>query len=1229
MKPVPPTAALALLLPTLAFVSAADGALPTATVTGSATICAGQTTEIRADLAGTGPFTVTWSDGFVDLGVVAAASRHLVTPAATTVYTVTSVSDPGGTDAGTGSATVTVLSAAAPIAVITAPSPVAPASAGLSAGIPDAGAGATYAWTITNGSITAGQGTASITYSVGGLGKSLLGVTVASPGGCSATGATWTWVGADPDASLHVSRLAGASGGAAWFDGPLATARFLFPSGVASDAAGNVYVLESSWGRVRKVSPSGRVSTLAGLAGAWGAVDGRGPLARFSVPDGIAVSASGTVYVADTGNHTIRRILPSGEAALFAGAAGAIGSADGDPEVARFYSPRGVAVDAAGTLYVADTGSHTIRKITPAGAVSTLAGQAGSYGTANGNGSAARFRNPGGVAVDGSGNVYVADTGNHAIRRITPAGDVTTLAGTPGSPGSADADAAQAQFRAPTALVVDGTGNVLVADTGNLTIRLVSTSGAVSTLAGVAREPGNADGAGSDARFTSPSGIALEPAGTFVVSDSRSVRRMTSAGVVTTVTGVTDAPIGYADGTGADARFSYPAALASDSHGNLFVADSWDNVVRKVAPSGATTTFAGVTGDCAFVDGPPEIARFCFPLGIAVDAADNVYVSDTWNGAIRKVTPEGVVTTLAGGSLCESCDGTGRAAGFSEPWGLTVDPAGNVWVADSANQTIRRITPSGVVTTVAGSVGGLGYADGTGSAARFYWPAGVAADRHGNVYVADSENRRIRKVTGEGVVTTLLGPLVANPVGIQVSGSGNVYFGGYNAAIYRATPSGVATPVAGGSGVGGAAEGTGSAALLGSDEGLALRPNGDLAFSDVSARSIWQGVPSLPDTATIDAVSAPIGQTRQLGVAPSTATSWYWELVRTESASTAALSATNVPNPTFTPDVPGLYRFRLTASDGVRKSMTIVSLHAGLPAPSVLVTGGGVYCPGANVTVRMAASGIPPLTITWSDGDVWTDVYLASGWKTVMASTSTILSVTSVTDVTGVTGTGTGAAVIDVRPVLSTPVITTLPFVGSGSPNRRASVAARAGSTYSWGIGGGMITSGSDQSEVTFTAGTGNRLTLYLTESSPGACAPVSASAAVQVLPAGSAMQFYAVAPCRVLDSRDASGPTLGQPLAGGDALAVSVAGACGISPTAKAVAANVTATQPAASGHLVVFPGGDAEPSSSTVHFAAGRTRASSTQLKLSSSGAGTVAVRNASSGSTHVLLDVSGYYE
>ena len=229
-------------------------------------------------------------------------------------------------------------------------------------------------------------------------------------------------------------------------DGTGSAARFYFPNGVAVDSAGNVYVADTNNYTIRKITPSGVVSTLAGLAGSPGSADGTGSAARFNDPYGVAVDSAGNVYVADTGNNTIRKITPSGVVSTLAGLAGSIGSADGTGSAARFFQPYGVAVDSAGNVYVADTNNNTIRKITPSGVVSTLAGLAGSFGSADGTGSAARFYYPEGVAVDSAGNVYVADTGNDTIRKITPSGVVSTLAGLAGSIGSADGTGSAARF---------------------------------------------------------------------------------------------------------------------------------------------------------------------------------------------------------------------------------------------------------------------------------------------------------------------------------------------------------------------------------------------------------------------------------------------------------------------------------------------------------------------------------------------------------------------------------------------------------------------------------------------------------------------------------------------------------------------------------------------------------------------------------------------------------------
>lgn len=817
---------------------------------------------------------------------------------------------------------------------------------------------------------------------------------------------------------------------------------------------------------------------------------------------------------------------------------------------------------------------------------------------------------------------------------------MTTLAGVPRASGSLDGVATQAHFRNPGAVAVDGAGSVFVADTGNSTIRLIS-SGEVTTLAGVAGTLGGEDGAGSAARFAAPTGITLEAAGTFVISDSRSVRRMTATGVVSTVAGRTKAIPGFADGAGPHARFSYPTDVVADGAGNAFVVD-YNHAIRKVSRTGVASTFAGAAQECGFVDGPAAVARFCQPYGIAADASGALYVADMSNNAIRKVSPAGVVTTLAGDGWDGSRDGAGRLARFYEPWGIAVDAAGNVWVADSSNHTVRKITPSGVVTTVAGLAGYSGSSDGTGSAARFKDPAGVAVDRHGNAYVADYGNSTIRKVTPAGVVTTLAGSpgwngsedgtgsaaRFSHPTGLRVDGSGSIYVAdSANAAIRKLTPDGVVTTLVGSTGSTGGADGTGRAAQIGTPQGVAVLHSGGLVLTDRWSHALWVGVPSLPDAATIDSPTGSVGTIRQLGVSPGTATTWLWEIVRTEAASTAALSSTTISNPTFTPDVAGTYRFRLTASDGDAKSITLVSLFVDMPPPTAHVTGGGLFCPGEYVPVRVDLTGIPPMTVGWSDGEVWNDVRSAVGWRGLTADSSTTLSVVSVSDATG-PGIATGSAVIEVPAPTATPVVQAPATVGAGSPNRRASTVSHPGSTYSWSIVNGTITSGWGTSEVVFTGGEPGPLTLTVQETATGQCLSAKATASVTVLPVGSATLFYAVTPCRVLDTRENPGLTGGEPVEGGATALVHVAGTCGIPAAARAIAANVTVTQPAAPGQLVLYPADEPKPVASTVSFPAGRTRASNAQLKLSTDGLGQLAIANESAGPAHVILDVSGYY-
>ncbi|MEI6781111.1 MAG: cadherin-like beta sandwich domain-containing protein, partial [Verrucomicrobiota bacterium] len=690
-----------------------------------------------------------------------------------------------------------------------------------------------------------------------------------------------------------VTTLAG-SGEPGFANGSGATAQFNNPSGVAVDAGGTNYVADQSNQRIRKVSPEGVVTTLAGSY--MGLVNGNGEAARFDTPMDVAVDASGTVYVADQGNNCIRKITAAGDVTTLAGSATKTsGFTDGNGAAARFQTPRGVAVDASGNVYVADYGNNCIRKITAAGEVTTLAGT-NTASFADGTGAAARFDGPASVAVDASGNVYVADRGNNRIRKVSPAGVVTTLAGS-GTLDFADGPATSAMFKNPSGVAVDADGNVYVADYGNHRIRKIGPGPlplvlAQSGLTGTSELPANlpitgllpgttyyyaavASNAvgtvyGSFLTFTTPStnaslsGLALSggtlapafaastvsytatvpnattsitvtptvaQANATITVNGNNVTSGTASGSVSLTLGVntiavvvtaqdgmttkgytvavtllpavptattvaatailstgatlhstinpggyadaffqlgtsTNAGVvvstfagsgtgGFADGTGAAAQFNAPNGVALDSAGNTYVADNSNNRIRKITPAGVVTTLAG-SGTAGFADGTGTAAQFNVPNGVAVDSAGTVYVADNNNNRIRKITPAGVVTTLAGTNISDFADGTGTAAHFRNPAGVAVDSAGSVYVGDSMNNRIRKITSAGVVTTLAGTNTGA-FANGTGAAAQFNYPYGVAVDASGNVYVADAWNHCIRQVTPAGVVTTLAG----------------------------------------------------------------------------------------------------------------------------------------------------------------------------------------------------------------------------------------------------------------------------------------------------------------------------------------------------------------------------------------------------------------------------------------------------------------------------------------
>ncbi|OQP44886.1 hypothetical protein A4H97_08810 [Niastella yeongjuensis] len=317
--------------------------------------------------------------------------------------------------------------------------------------------------------------------------------------------------------------------------------------------------------------------------------------------------------------------------------------------------------------------------------VSTYAGS-GTAGLLNGPATDAQFRNPEGVAIDAQGNLIVADRQNHTIRKISTTGDVTTIAGD-GTAGFADGAAATAKFSSPWKVALDKQGNIFVADRDNFKIRKITPAGVVSTLAG--------------------------------------------------------STAGFADGTGGAAKFMQPLDVVADDQGNVYVADNTSHRIRKVTAAGVVTTLAG-DGTAGYQDGNGTATKFRNPSGLTLDPDGNIIVADRLNHRIRKITPAGVVTTVAGAGTSGLQEGDALTAKFADPYGVEVDAAGNILVAELTNARIRQVSISGQVTTLAGS--SAGFADGLSNSAKFNQPTDLAVAADGKIYVAEVTNHRIRAI---------------------------------------------------------------------------------------------------------------------------------------------------------------------------------------------------------------------------------------------------------------------------------------------------------------------------------------------------------------------------------------------------------------------------------------------------------------------------------------------------
>ncbi|MDB5101114.1 MAG: hypothetical protein JWM80_5535 [Cyanobacteria bacterium RYN_339] len=574
-----------------------------------------------------------------------------------------------------------------------------------------------------------------------------------------------------------ISTVAGGGVSVAASVNPATGAALNAPFDLVGDAAGNVFFTEGGSGRVRRLDPTGALTTLTTLATPKAlAIDRANKL--LWVEDGTQVRLISNIYAAPslagspvyTSPSTVRGLafdqvgtlfIAEGAAAgtafvriqrLPVGNSGSVltgrqteaiaGTGASSGLVSDYVAPTTVIANAltqllagaghewlhldssasnlpgviGSTLYMASNYTAQFAQVlrldprspvdptpTPVppqaptpppvngGVVTTFAGSNAVGGSTDGAGTAAQFQQPKGVAADANGNVYVADYSNNTIRKITPAGAVTTYAGTPGGGSTVDGQGAAARFNQPAAVAVDANGVVYVAERG--AIRKIDTSANVTTLAGNGNV-GGANGTGAAARFYNPGGLCVDVNGTVWVADAQNkcIRKVTAAGVVTTFAGVMGNG-GYRDGVGTGAQFRQVLGIAQDYLGNLYVADSNNNVIRKIAPDATVTTYSG-SNRSGYVDGTKASALFNRPSGVAMDAGGFLYVADQYNNCLRKVTPTGTVSTLAGlGGCCNNdvTDGTGTVARFDRPYGLVILPNALLYVGDTNNNTIRKV----------------------------------------------------------------------------------------------------------------------------------------------------------------------------------------------------------------------------------------------------------------------------------------------------------------------------------------------------------------------------------------------------------------------------------------------------------------------------------------------------------------------------------------------------------
>ncbi len=694
-------------------------------------------------------------------------------------------------------------------------------------------------------------------------------------------------------AALLLTALAVGPGLAGANTGPVQAiaAEISLVDGIAVDQKGNIYISRREHNIVNRIDPQGMMTRFAGSGVSGFAGDG-GPAvdAQLKKPAGLAADSSGNVYIADRDNHRVRKVDSKGRITTVAGTGTAGFSGDGGPAVsASLNLPSALAFDSKGNLYIADRSNERIRKVDSKGNIQTYAGNGneGYHGDA-GPATEAELSKPFGIAFDANDNLYIADRGNNRVRKVSARGTITTLAGDGGFFFMGDnGPAYRASVAGPTGVVADKEGNVYIADRNNNRIRVVDSQGMIRTVVGTGQQSYNGDSElARDTNLHLPFGLTLDPEGRLLIIDRSHyrIRRVDIArGKVETVAGNGLKKFGGDGGPATGAKLSFPHGMFVDKDDNLIFSDKAHFRIRKISPDGVINTLAGNGNRGSLGDGGPALDAslysvtmlapnsagdiyFLSPSGfvslirkitpdgivhhvldtgdekyqksilaakrglsmksdivpitnfadLVFDAKDNLYITDRLNHQIRKLDPSGNIVTIAGigDSDYVGDGGPAREAAFRDPQALAMDAAGNLYVADAANNRIRKIDTQGIITTIAGN----GDHDDTGDGGPAL-EAGIrsmdylAVSPAGELHIVESNTHRIRKITKDGHIMAVAGrgvqgyfgdggpaekAMLKNPAAIAFDSKGNMYISDMgNNRIRKVDASGVITTHAG------------------------------------------------------------------------------------------------------------------------------------------------------------------------------------------------------------------------------------------------------------------------------------------------------------------------------------------------------------------------------------------------------------------------------------------------